>query len=137
MQHCTPEALEVIKVVRDEVLTGPERWTQGSYTADESGLPTSGSAYDAAPRYCLVGAVRRAAKLIVTRNGSDDGSDDGHFSRAYRAEKCLNGVLGAGGGAITFNDNYKTTFEDVRALLNKALEKGTDGGTTTGSEASA
>lgn len=127
--RCPPAAEEILRVVKDEILTTKEAWTQGGYAKDSTGRDVSIQSGKAVS-YCLVGACRRAAHVLSMRHC---------YTAAYLAEGCLSDVLAARRGStispIGFNDAPGRTFEEVRALLDEALGE-SDGGKAESSETS-
>jgi hypothetical protein len=103
-----PEVKEVIRKVRDEVLTSPDRWAQGANarTSDGSNIDPT---HIAACCWCLNGAI------VV------GGYECDLYRNVYLA------VAGRHGRTISeWNDASERTFDDVRSLLDRALSEGRD-----------
>jgi hypothetical protein len=80
--------------------SGPEKWTQGAYARDRNGNPKSPESEEAYS-WCLSGAACRVSKNWV---------DILSFLRSFTC------VIGE------WNDAPERSFEDVTALLDKAIE---------------
>lgn len=107
----TNEAREVIRQVRDEFLTGPERWAQGG-----PGVKLAYDPWDGKPM-CLGYAIDFTRKELHEREEAADvllalAEADIPASRDYYPANI-----------ITWNDTLGRTFEEVRALLDRALEE--------------
>lgn len=120
---CEPDALETIRIVRDEVLTSKERWTKGVFA--RNGVTGESVEVSQVPslegyQFCLLGACKYAAKI---RNGRNKGKG---FVSSWPAEDCLTAnvrsqVIGRPFISVpTFNDT-EATFEQVRAFLDFVL----------------
>lgn len=111
----TPEARAVIQMVRDEILT-PERWTRGG--------PGVKMSYDHRiddKPFCLAFAmdftradigVREEAAAVLLKDEPKSRDAAGVLNREYYPANI-----------IDWNDTPGRTFEDVRALLDKALKE--------------
>lgn len=106
-------ASEILRRVDEEILTSPERWTKGFYGLDEDGHSV-GSGSEWACRFCLEGAVRRAAGHDVFAAQILDSVVRGAISDCFPKRIY--------GNAIIFNDYSDTTFEDVKRVLKRAIE---------------
>jgi hypothetical protein len=80
---------------------GPEKWTQGAYALNAEGHSVSAKSKDAC-RWCLSGAISSASYNI------------------WETARFLHFFIGW--GLIDWNDAPERTFEDVIALLDKAIE---------------
>lgn len=92
-----------------ETFNNPDAWCQGHFAIDKHGCPVSALSADAC-RFCLMGAVRRAAfKVYPGKQG------------VYTA---VHNKLHAAGGRWPeeINDAPDTTIEDIRQLIAKAME---------------
>ncbi len=78
-----------------ELLTGPEKWTQGHLMVD-----ASGTIYGPPVRWCLLGAVHHC-----------------YGKQASPIAIQINERLGW--GMVKWNDQPERTFEDVRQLVNE------------------
>lgn len=104
-----PEVAEVLRRVRDEVLTGPEKWTQGASARRADGDECASTSYGAVS-FCLIGAINRSA-------------GGGHKTEAHKAVRYLKSLVKADRLAI-WNDVKSRQFEHVRSLLDRALGEG-------------
>jgi hypothetical protein len=100
--------LEILKATRD-LLDGGRCWYQGG----------SYPLVPAPPSWCLVAAIRE-----VTRRGERQSAIANR--EAAEASQFLAGVLNPGATnrdrLISFSDNSKTTWPDIRELLDQAIE---------------
>jgi len=103
----TNEVRDVLRKVRDEVLTGPERWTQNTNARDAHGNVVGCDAPEATC-WCLHGALYKV------------GADGRVFSDT---EDALSSAVDSYGpaGYIRWQDASGRTFPEVRALLDKAI----------------
>jgi hypothetical protein len=82
-----------------ELLTGPEKWTQGACARDRKG--ESALATDAHPRYDLMGAMIRCYGF------------KGYPAVYERAR------VAVGRSPVAWNDAPERTFQDVKHLVNE------------------
>jgi hypothetical protein len=99
----TSAAREVIRKVRDEILTGPDRWAQGP------SLGKLGTTLDDPRPKCLGYAIDLTRASLEVRE--EAGAILVGAAPYYPAN------------VISWNDAKGRTFADVRALLDKALEE--------------
>jgi hypothetical protein len=122
---CDPEALAVLQVVKDQILTSPAAWTKGSYARSANGVPIGRADSPQAASFCLVGACKRASEMVGAS-----------FRTLARAQACLDIKISAFRGGFTtisFNDDPATTFQDIQDFLDFVLKqekKEPNGGTT-------
>lgn len=87
------------------VIPNPDRWMQGDrHGKDEWDEPT----------HCVLGAID-----VVQREGGIAKGQRLTLSNLLRS--CV--PEGYRGSVIAFNDNYETTYQDIRAFLDRAKEK--------------
>jgi hypothetical protein len=97
-----------------DVLTDGSKWTKGRYGEDVNG-ENCGSRSPNAIRWCLAGALLKACGENV----------DIEFSSRYEALRSAVGNIKNSkyyGTLSTFNDDTKTTFEDIKKVLELAGE---------------
>jgi hypothetical protein len=92
-------------------LSWPEKWTKEAFARDSSGELTCMMGRDAT-QWCLDGAVNRVCRIRVCRSS---------FARATTLRHALRHYV-EGRGLTNWNDAPERTFEDVIALLDKAIE---------------
>lgn len=101
-----PDVKAVLLKVRDEVLTSPDRWTQGAYGRDPAGRAVSHGSRPSCCRWCLVGAIQMA-----------DGDD--YSATYYRAIDFV--WIALDYETIEWNDESGRTFQDVRDLMDRLI----------------
>jgi hypothetical protein len=107
-----PEVAEVLRRIRDEILTGPERWHQGPVALNASGSGVNAGDGEARS-WCLFGAVLKALDYRLSDHV------------AHGAEAALWSALPDGeAGYIGWNERPGRTYADVRSLLDRALGEG-------------
>lgn len=89
-----------------DILSDSDRWCKGSLALNSSGQRTN-TARGNAVSYCLMGAVYRAM-------------DEHRITVSSRLFKTLTDLSGYD-NYVVFNDNEKTTHEDVILLVKKAI----------------
>lgn len=111
MKMLDPDVRRMLLMIRDEILTGPERWNQGPAAVDAFG--TSVNIDDsAACSWCLFGAVIKAGQCALGDRAERD------------LETVLNSLLSPSDtGYVHWNERPGRTYADVRALLDRALSE--------------
>ena len=89
-----------------ELLDSPEKWTQGAWARDKTGMALKVSHSGKAVCWCLLGAF---LKVYIAAGRKDAGV----------ARERLNALV-PGGCLVAWNDEKKRTFSQVRALVLKA-----------------
>lgn len=115
------DALDVIQDARN-LLDDPSHWIKGSYALDANGdttptWPFHGESTEPTC-FCLEGAVRYSAYLRA-KEGNVYGE---RYRNAYREALFILRGYSPGRRIIGFNDNLKTTHQDILDLLDRALE---------------
>lgn len=96
-----------------ELFTGPEKWTKGASARDAKGGRLVGVDHPRAASWCLVGGGLRcylneaaAGRTLL-------------YNKLSAAARELYPIL-ASDGLVSFNDHPGTTFEHIRAVVEKA-----------------
>lgn len=84
----------------DELFSDESKWTQHSFAREKCGLPTLTDDPEA-ETYCLVGAIRKCYDFVRQKDIVD------------LIQKELNGPI------LSWNDNPKRKFEEVKALVKR------------------
>ena len=128
---CDPDALETLRVVRDEVLVDDSHWTKNVFARDENGKSVPDFDWQPskdAVSFCLLGACKRAAYLRTKRK--EGMSSPAGYAESWRAEDCLRKNLPRDRKSIPdFNDDPNVDFREVRAFLDFVIGD-VSGGTT-------
>lgn len=119
-QSTEQRALDALVRMRDEVLTGPEKWTQGYLARTKGAGPIQPWNKDAVC-FCLAGALD-----LVTHRG--EAGNPGDWQARDIAHKELKGVLNRLPDAHlrdeyihVWNDEPERTYEQVIELLDKTI----------------
>lgn len=105
MAPVTMTTLDVLKGAR-ELLSDPEKWTQGWYARDAEGRPADDGNDPRAVCWCIWGACEKVA---------------GDWSKTHGATQALDSC--AGGHAPTLNDAAGTTHTEILGVLDCAIAK--------------
>src|ERR1700686_449534 len=105
MAHNARPELAIVRKIK-EILSSPEKWTQGYIAKDTHGKAVS-TKDENAVCFCLIGATRKA-------------DPDFHYMTAHvfmpvRIEFATRGIS-------TWNDDPERTYEDIEELLKDAKE---------------
>ena len=106
----TKSTLQILKEAR-ELISDPERWTQGEDARDEDGLPVHPDDSDATC-WCTLGALHRVA------TGNDKTTV---FMEIQKAVDLLPGIRSQGYYAAKFNDAH--SHDEVLALFDHAISR--------------
>jgi hypothetical protein len=101
------DVCQIVKVMREQVLTGPDRWVKGSFAETATGWSVVSSSPEAV-RWCLFGAYKKARAITGLNIGVDP------FCALF-AEHVGHDAIAA------WNDSSERKFEDVTALLDTML----------------
>lgn len=95
-----------------EFFSDEARWTQGFFAKTVTGEHCASRAPEATC-WCLVGACNKLVR---------DGGDDFYYAHEA-ASKLLHDQVAKRGfnGLDRFNDDYKTTIEDIRQVINDSI----------------
>lgn len=93
-----------VQVKAHQLLSGPEKWTQGVSYRDANGNPVT---RELASSYCVYGALRTCY------------GKKGYDAACHKVERVLEN-RGYGGFISAWNDRPGRTFEEVHALLVEA-----------------
>jgi hypothetical protein len=111
------KTLEILKSVKEEVLNSPERWTQGASARQDDGGVVSYESGEAVC-WCLTGAVALVArKMPLCETGESE------FSRTMAVLAiAIDPTLTRYVSIPSWNDAYTTKYEDVIAVIDRAIE---------------
>lgn len=88
-----------------ELLSAPERWTQGCAARDRLSCPVAWDSGEATC-WCLLGAVARAVPVVL---------------RQHAINQAICSVLGASENMSGFNDAPERAHAEVLAVIDKAI----------------
>jgi hypothetical protein len=104
---------EVLRVVQEEVLTSPARWTKGVFARDKEGFGVHAiSIY--ATCWCFYGAIRKACHLLELTSLESAQAEDA--LAAAGSDKLHQQSV------VTWQDSSQRTFEDMQQFLTKLRE---------------
>lgn len=95
-----------------DLLNSPEKWCHGAEARNADGVPVV-STFPEAASWCLMGALWKTEELL-------EQYDHRVFDLLIDVIDDYTGIINT---IVSFNDSSNTTYEDMRLVLKKALEK--------------
>jgi hypothetical protein len=109
MKMDDPVTLALVKA--REIISSPNRWTQGFFAKDANGIAVMPLAVQATC-FCALGALRKAIGY----------SNENVFMDATRRlEETLKKERTYAHSLATYNDDPSTTYEDIKSLFDDAI----------------
>lgn len=126
MTELSTQSVKLLEMTRD-ILSGPDKWTKGTFARDTTGEVADPSGPNAAC-FCIGGALLRARDIrieqvnkLVPKDAYSEVWDQ--YDNAFNETVFFLSALAGSASVAAFNDDKGTTFADVDNLLDLALER--------------